>query len=352
MAATLTAPTLCTREQVQTALDVASTSRAAAQVDGCCQTGTAATADLLNRNFVPTVATRRYDWPPRIPSPAWRLWLEDDGNGSELISLTSVTSGGVVVPPSSVLPGPTNFGPPYCYLDIDLSTSAAWAAGTTWQQAIAVTGLWGYRDDTAPAGALAAAVSSTTAATIAVTDSGAAGVGDLVKVGAERMVVADKAMLTTAQTLQTPLAAAAAGTSVAVTTGTAYNPGEVILLDSERMLVTDVAGNTLTVRRAWDGTTLAAHTGSTIYAARTWTVIRGHAGTTAATHAQADPITRHVPPALARELALAEALSSLLGRTSGWSRPAKTDTTKRAPTGSSVDDVRAKASAALGRVRL
>ena len=47
------------------------------------------------------------------------------------------------------------------------------------------------------------------------------------------------------------------------------------------MLITDIAGNNLIVKRQKSGSTLAAHTGSTIYAPRQVTITRGDLGTTA-----------------------------------------------------------------------
>jgi hypothetical protein len=346
MAAVLTAPVLCTREQVADALDVRGTSRSIAQIDGKLEGARDAVEGLLNRRFTPLVTTRYFDWPNLSHAPSWRLWLEE----SEVVSVTTLTAGGVVIPPADYNLEPSNFGPPYDRIDVRLDRPSSFVSGATFQRAISVLGVFGWSVDTAPAGALAAAITTTTATTITVTDSGAAGVGDLLLIGTERLLLTDKAMLTTAQTLQTPMTAAASNTTVAVTTGTAYQPGEVILLDSERMLITDVAGNNLTVRRAWDGTVLATHAGSTIYAPRTWTVVRGSAGTTAATALNGAAVTRHVVPGLIRELAVAESLNLLLGQGSGWARPAGAGASTR-PQPGSLEDLRAQAVQQFGRVR-
>ena len=96
---------------------------------------------------------------------------------------------------------------------------------------------------------------------------------------------------------------------------------ETILVDAERMLVTDIAGVVATVKRAWDGTVLAAHTGALdVYAPRTLTVTRGAQGTTAATHDTAAPVSRLVVPPLVRDLAIAEAINRLLSEISGYAR--------------------------------
>ena len=51
----------------------------------------------------------------------------------------------------------------------------------------------------------------------------------------------------------------AAQTSVAVTDGAHFAPGQTLLLGAEQALVTAVSANTLTLRRALNGTTAAAH---------------------------------------------------------------------------------------------
>jgi hypothetical protein len=121
-----------------------------------------------------------------------------------------------------------------------------------------------------------------------------------------------KTNLDTTQNLGTNLTAATNNVTVAVGSGAAFTTGEVILIDSERMLITDIAGNNLTVKRAWDGTVLAAHTSpADIYARRALTVERGMQGTTAASHLTGATIYRFVPPSIVRTLALGATLFTL-----------------------------------------
>src|SRR6266536_1045041 len=305
-----------TREDVKSALDLKESARANAQVDRVIESASRSVEGLLRRRFFPQVATRYFDWPSYQYALPWRLWLDQD----EIISLTSMTAGGVTITPGNVNLEPANSGPPYTRIEINLGSSSSFASGPSYQRALTLTGVFGYSADEEPAGALAALISSTTAATADVTDSAAVGVGTIVKVDGERMLVTEKSMLTTGQTLQTPLTASVADVTVNVTTGSAYVVGETILLDSERMLVVDVAGNALTVRRAYDGSVLASHSGSTIYAPRRLTVTRGALGTTAATHSNAAPVVRHVVPGLVRELAVAEAVNTLEQEQSGYAR--------------------------------
>lgn len=346
MTAVITAPVLCTREDVQGALDIKGTARAAAQVDGVLAAATVATESQLNRRFTPWTGTRYFDWPTRQDGAGWVLWLED----SEVISLSALTAGGVAIAPANYNLEPSRLGPPYDRIELNIGTATAFSTGNTPQRNIAATGVFGYNLDTAPAGALAEALDDTETA-VDVTDASGMGVGDLLLCGTERMLVTDRTWLTTGQTVQTPLTASAANTTVAVTTGSAYAPGEVLLLDSEQMLVTDVAGNNLAVKRAWNGSVLATHSGSTIYASRTLTVVRGAAGTTAASHLTAAALTRHAVPPLVRALAIAESLTLLLGQGSGYARPAGAGAAVR-PQPGSIEDVRYQAFGAYGRIRI
>ena len=119
------------------------------------------------------------------------------------------------------------------------------------------------------------------------------------------------------------------------------------------MLVLDVTGNIATVKRAWDGTVLAAHTvGAHIYAFRTLTVLRGQLGTTAATHSNAAAASIHRVPALIKDLAVAEATNRVLQEVSGYARtmPSSSGNSKTiAASTSALDDLRDCAYTAHGR---
>jgi hypothetical protein len=115
------------------------------------------------------------------------------------------------------------------------------------------------------------------------------------------------------------------------------------------MLVTAVTGNTVAVKRAWDGTTLAAHTNATIYAQRLWTVTRGGFGTTAATHLNGAAISRYTPPSLVTQLSLAEAENNLLQAVSGYARTVGAADNARPVSGQSLADIRAMAYQQYGR---
>ena len=336
---------ITTREVVKSALDSKETARNNAQIDRAIESASRSVEGLLHRRLAPTLATRYFDWPNQQYARAYRLWLDEN----DLISVTSVTAGGTAISASDYFLEPVNSGPPYNRLELDLGSAAAFGGGDTHQRSIAITGLWGIGDDSEPAGILAAAISSTSATSCNVSDSSLIGVGSILKVDSERLIVTEKSWLTTSQTLQTPLTASQANVTVAVTTGSAYNIGEVILLDSERMLILDISGNNLTVKRAWDGSALAAHTGSTIYAPRTLTLTRGALGTVAATHLISAPITKWAPPALIRDLVVAEALNALQQETSGYAHTIGSGESERETLGRGLSDIRKAALRAYGR---
>jgi hypothetical protein len=137
--------------------------------------------------------------------------------------------------------------------------------------------------------------------------------------------------------------------TLGVADGAEYSVGETLLLDSERLLVTDIAGNSLTVERAWDGTTLAAHTSATIYAPRQWTVVRGSQGSTAATHTNGTAILLSVVPSLVKDYALAEALVQLKNEPGAFAQSQGSGPSKQGNIGGNLPDLRDQAYTAFGR---
>jgi hypothetical protein len=315
-------PVYATREDVQRALDSKLTARNSAQIDRVLRSASRDIDDLCHRRFYPEQTSRSFDWPPRQSMTPWILRLDSN----EVISVTSLTSGGTTIAASDYLLRRADDlnEPPYTRIEIDLGSSASFGGGPTYQQDITVTGLFGYRNDETTAGILSAAVSSTTATTVSVDGaaSAALGVGSVVRVDSERMLVTGRAMADTGQNLGgSGLDAQAKTVTVPVADGTQFAPDEVLLIESERMLIVDIAGNNLTVKRAWDGSVLAAHaSGVDIYAPRTLTVQRGALGTTAATHLTGAPVYRWDPPGLVHDLAIAEAIGRLSSETSGYTR--------------------------------
>lgn len=354
----VTRVTYCTREMVKRALDIKETARSDGQIDRAIEaasdaidggaTGANRGAGILKRRFFPEVETRYFDWPNGQYARSWRLWLDQH----DLISVSELVAGGTTLSASDYFLRPDD-GPPYTHIEINLGGPGAFASGDTHQRAIGITGPWGFGADTASAGTLAAAVSSTTATAVSVSDSSLVGVGDLIAVDSERMLVTSKTMVDTGVNIagSDSLTASPGDVSITMSTTTgAPTVDEVILIDSERMLVVDVAGSVLTVKRAWDGSVLATHSANTdIYAPRTLTVTRGAYGTTAATHSSSAAISRHVPPGAVRDLALGLALVQLLGEQAGYARTAGSGDNQREVTGRGLAQLRADCIAAYGR---
>ncbi len=347
--AVITTPCYANRQQVQRALDLAETWRSADQVDRALETSARTIDDQLHRVFYPRDTTYFWDFPNYQHAAPWRLWFDQ----WDLVSATSVTCGGVAIPLSSVIFRPTNRKPgrPYTSMELDRSTTAAFAAGATPQNSVGIAGTWGYTADTAAAGTLAAAISSASATTMTVSDGSLLGVGDLAVCGTERLLVTDRAAAATgqAQSGSGCTTASAADDALTVADGTQVHAGEVLTLDAERMLALAVTGNVVTVKRGWDGTVLAVHSAAAVYADRLLTVARGQLGTTAATHSNAAPVSRHLPPPLIRDLNIAEALNQVLQETSGYSRMVGAGDTAMPASGAGLADKWDEAMQAHGR---
>lgn len=310
-------PTYVTREEVKASLDVAETARADDRIDRAIEAASADVDGFLRRTFSPMLATRYFPWPDVAYRSPYRLWLDD----AEVITVTSLVSGGVTIAPADYFLEPANSGPPYWAIETDLSSSASFQAGDTRQRAIAVTGLFGYQNDEESVGALSGSLSDSATSASVTWTTPKVGVGSLLRIDSEYMVVTGRSMVTTGQTLQANLLKDVAGTTVAVTTGSAFQEGSVILIDAERMKVVDIAGNNLVVKRAHDGSVLAAHSsGATIYALTGVTLRRGAQGSTAAAHSSSAAVSRHQPPGLVRDLALAYALTQHLQEAAGYAR--------------------------------
>ncbi|MEW2420442.1 hypothetical protein AB0911_07850 [Streptomyces nigra] len=309
-----------TREDVMRALDIKLTARTAGQIDRALESASRDVEDFCKRTtFAPTTATKSFPYPGAQTGTPWRLWLD----ANTLISVTTLTSAGVTIADTDYFLEPNEAGPPYTHVEIDLASSAAFSSGDTHQRAISITGLWGYRNDETTVGVLAAAIGSTAVTTVSVDGAASAllGVGSVLRVGTERMLVTGRSMLGTGQSLGSDVDQQMKTVTIPVASGAAFAANEVILIDGERMLIVDIAGNTLIVKRAWDGSTAAAHSsGAEIYAPRTLTVERGALGTTATTHADAAPVVRWDPPGPVRLLTIAEAINAVTLEQAGYAK--------------------------------
>lgn len=347
----ISTPCYATREDVKAALDIAETARDDQQIDRALESAARSIEGFLHRQFYPLLTTKYVDWPNWQYAYPWRIWLDQAELADVTTTVPVVTSGGNVIDASHIFWGNPRYAPPYTYLELNRSFGDSFGQGNTPQRDVAITGVFGYTVDTRAGGALAANVTTTTATTVTVTDGSAVGVGDNILVGSERMLVTGRANVTSAQTQQGSgcSTASAADDILAVTDGTKFFPYEVAQLDGERMLIVDVTGNNLTVKRAFDGTVLAPHTGATVYVSRQLTVTRGALGTTAATHTAADPVLVHAVPGLIRQLAVAEALNAVLQERGGYSRTQGNGASAQIGIGEAIGDLRASAYELYGR---
>ncbi|MFI1562199.1 hypothetical protein ACH4ZX_03895 [Streptomyces sp. NPDC020490] len=338
------------REEIKAELDVKETARSNARIDRAIEDASRRIDGLMHRTFAPVTATRYYDWPMR-PSGAYTPWILRLNN-SELISVTTLTSGGHTITADQYNLEPNRSGPPFSRMEIKLSTDAAYGGGATYQRDVTITGLWGYRNTEQTAGTTVEALDATeTGVDVDAATSAAVGVGAILRVDSERMIVTERQQLDTGQTVGGGgLTNQNNATAVTVQSGAAFAAGETILIDAERMLIEDIAGTSLIVRRAWDGSTIAAHSvGATIYAPRTLTVQRGALGTTADTHTSGSTIYRWMPPGPIRQLCVAEAVTDLLQGRSGYARTAGTGDSEREVYGRGLKDLRASAYQQYGR---
>jgi hypothetical protein len=323
----VTTPCLCRREDVKRALDVLETARVNWQIDRAIQSAARNIEAHFHLIFHPTDTTRYFDWPNFDYAYPWRLYFDQHWLAATPTTVTTGTSGGAFVgetiPISACNFEPVNSGPPFRWLELRRDLNYSFGAGPTPQRDVGITGTFGFWLQTDPGGTLAAAVSSPTAGTVLVSDGSVVGVGDLLIVDSERLLVSDRSSNDSGQTNLAGLTTASQADVVGtVTDGTQLHVDEVIQIGGERMLIIDVTGNAVTVKRAWDGTVLAAHSvGTHIYTFRTLTVLRGQLGTTAATHSNSAAVSVWRVPALLRDLAVAEGVNRLLQETGGYRDP-------------------------------
>lgn len=338
-----------TRETVARALDAMESAYAYDQIDRAIEAASRIVEgpDVCNRRFYPEVGTFTFDWPPHDqPTDGHTLWLDD----VELVSVTTLTNGDGSVISSADYHLEPRTGPPFDSIEIDLAGSESWESGDTWQRAITVAGVRGYQLTQRPAGTLAAAVASTSATSITVTNGHAIGVGDLLTIGTERLEVTGRALVDTTETITANLDGEHSSVTVPVDDGAAFTAGEEITVDSETMLIRTISGNDLTVRRAHAGSVLAAHTsGAAVYASRTLTVTRGALGTTAATHLIGAAVTAQVYPHPVVTAVVAQAIAQVLQEQAGYVRTVGSGESLRQASGRGVTDTLKAARAAVGR---
>lgn len=324
------------REEVMSALDVKPSAFMARQIDRACLTGSRLVDGLCHRTFAPLVATRTFDYPgTRVTSR--RVYFDQ----YDLISATTVSSGGSsFVLDTDYYLRPDGEGP-YTFIELNRNSSASFSGGP--QRAVSIAGLWGYGNREVQPTTLEDAIDSTSATLISV-NAPAGDVGGLLRIDSERMLITEKAW-TQSPATTSALTANANSNTITTTDSELFTPYEKLLIDGERLEVLDVAGDVITVRRAVDGTTLAAHNGGTaIYWQHSLQVTRGVQGTTAATHADSAPVYRWVPPSPVSALSRAYAIDNFLQENSGYARTAGQGENERPVSGRGIAQLEARMS--------
>ncbi len=337
-------PVYTTRERVQAAAGF--TVRTEALVDRAIAAASRIIDGDTHRTFFPQTATRVFDWPPEQTARSWRLWLDS----SPIISMTSLTIAGTAATVGNFNLEPANEGPPFNLIEVDLSTAAAWSAGTTHQQAISIVGVWGWDDVTATAGTTSEDLTDSET-DMSVTNGGLLGVGDLAIIASERMYVSEIEFEDVGKNTNSTVAAQVSDVSIPIETAHGVIAGETIRINSEEMLVLALVGATsLTVVRAVNGSVLASHgSGDDVYADRLVTVERAVTGSTAASSSSGVAITRQVVTPLIEQWCIAEAIVGLAQQGSAYARTAGAGDNQRETIGRGLVDLRERAMVAHGR---
>lgn len=282
---------------------------ASADVDNLVSLG-----DEQRPAFAPWTGVITFDWPTSNNWDSYRFWL----NQYRLHALTSIESGGDDLSALALL-WPSS-GAPYSAIEINTTGSDTLDVGSgTGQRSLAIGGEWGTLGEFRSR-ALWALGASASAGDEVLTINAPIGIGSLIAVDSERMIITDRTWMASGQTASA-LTAQLNDQVISVSSGGAFFIGEEIMIDSERMVVRDTVGNLLTVQRAADGTTLAAHTaGAAIQWARRASVDRGALGTTAASHASGAAVQLYRAPSLAEQLTIAYAIDRRASETVGYAR--------------------------------
>lgn len=314
---------------------------------------------LCKRRFWNAIETNVWDWPNFQRAYPWRIWLDAkevaDNAGTGPLGVAPVITTGVqssnpkVIPLSALFWQPRNYGPPWDAIEINRSTVYSYGLSNTPQEDVSIMAVYGYWTQTKLGGALAAAVSTTSVTTATVSNGAVLGVGDVINIDTEAMLVRDRAMADSGQAQQGSgcTTAQASDNILAVTDGTKYFVDEILQLDAEWLHVLSISGNNLTVERSYNGTVLATHSGAEIFAQRLLTVQRGFGGSTAATHLNSAGITVDIVPGQVRELAIAESLNYVYQKTDAYARTIGENS--RIVPGGSLPDLRNRVYEAFGR---
>jgi len=295
-----------------------------ASIDRLIESASRDVEQLTKRRFIPKTQTRLYRWPSRW-AVGDTLWLDEDLISVSTLQSEDQNSSPTTISSSDYFLEPVNTAPPYNRIEIDISSDASFSSGATPQRSISVAGSWGFSNDTESVGTVTSGLAADATATSMVASNGSQisgiNVGDTLLIESEQLFVSEKTSAALDSILTDGVLTASKSENVTVDSGHGIVAGEVILIDSEEMFVR-VAGTTaLTVERAYNGTTLAAHTNNTaVHIFRTLTVTRGVNGTTGATHANSNAISVYRAPGPIRQLVTAMAIAGHTQESAAYGR--------------------------------
>ena len=281
--------------------------------------------NMTRRFFIPKTQTRVFRWPGRYGNGDI-LWMDADLISVSTLQTKAQDSSPTTISSSDYFLEPVNDAPPYNRIEIDISSTASFEAGDTSQRSISVAGSWGFSNDTVSVGTVSSGLSSDATATEFVCSNGSntsgINVGDTLLIESEQLFVTEKTAAALASIQLNGARDADKAQNLIVDGGThGISNGEIIRVDDEEMFVRGSTTTTLTVERAYNGTTLASHIDdSAVHIFRTLTVTRGVNGTTGATHADSTAVSAYRAPAPIRELTMAMAIAAYTQEAAAWGR--------------------------------
>jgi hypothetical protein len=302
-----------------------------ATIDRLIATWSAAIEEATNTRFVPVTETRRYD----IADTGGRVLYLD----AQLLSVTTLTDddGARTWTEGTHFELEPRHAGRFTRVEALADGPYRWSSAGLGENAISIAGDWGYSADLTPAGTITEAISSATATTIKVSNGALVGVGDTLRIGAERMFVSGRSDLDLAVNTSGAFAAQRTATTLALSGAptVALNVGEILRIGSELMRITAInTTSNVEVERAWDGSTLGSHANDAdVYVQRQFTVTRGEGGTTAATHLINVAVSRYVPPADVTTLITEQVIDAFLRERAGGG----SDTQSAGPTSQQFD---------------
>ncbi len=237
-------------------------------------------------NFIPITEAKRFDGPGGI-----------DLEVPALLAVTSIVDDTLSLLSTDYLLYPRSrlwANGPYCRITIDpdAPSLSVWSVD---DDIIAVTGRWGYYEESKATGATASQA-DTTGTSLVVDNAANISPGAVLLIESEQELVeaigaATDSTANLAEDLDT------SEEEIDLNDAALVSVGEILKVDFEQMRLLDKSSNTGLAMRGYNGTKRAVHTNAAdVYVYRTFTVKRGANGTTAAIHSS-KAVSRYVAPA-------------------------------------------------------